>query len=95
MRWNRIENLVVESAKSGGRRPAEEGAAELWLVAQWLLGDPGAGLRKPLAAELARLLDSLVAGEGAHAFVRRVSCHFTGMVSCHSWPMHAWPWATA
>ena len=58
VRWNRVENLVAESAKSMNSSSGEQ----LWLVARWLLGDPGASMRKPLAAEVARLLDSAVAG---------------------------------
>lgn len=57
VRWSRVENLVVESAKSSGFDPAQ-----LWMVVDWVLGAPGAGIRKPLAAEVARLVDSAVAG---------------------------------
>ncbi|KAK9903264.1 hypothetical protein WJX75_001146 [Coccomyxa subellipsoidea] len=58
VRWSRVENLVVESAKSSGFDPAQ-----LWMVVDWVLGAPGAGIRKPLAAEVARLVDSAVAEE--------------------------------
>ena len=66
VRWQRIENLVQESAKSAidTREQHDQTGAQLWLVAQWLLGDAGKGLRRPLVAELARLLDSTVAGAG-------------------------------
>ena len=57
VRWNRIENLVAESSKSVGYD-----RSQLWKVADWIFGDPGAGVRKPVAAELARLIDSAVAG---------------------------------
>lgn len=57
VRWNRIENLVAESSKSVGYD-----RSQLWRVADWIFGDPGAGVRKPVAAELARLIDSAVAG---------------------------------
>lgn len=57
VRWNRVENLVVESAKSASFDPSQ-----LWMVVDWVLGAPGAGIRKPLAAEMARLIDSAVAG---------------------------------
>ena len=57
VRWNRIENLVEESSKSVGYD-----RSQLWKVADWIFGDPGAGVRKPVAAELARLIDSAVAG---------------------------------
>ena len=57
VRWNRIENLVEESSKSVGYD-----STQLWKVADWIFGDPGAGVRKPVAAELARLIDSVVAG---------------------------------
>ncbi len=57
VRWNRVENLVVESSKSAGFDPSQ-----LWMVVDWVLGEPGAGIRKPLAAEVARLIDSAVAG---------------------------------
>lgn len=57
VRWNRIENLVAESSKSVGYD-----RSQLWRVADWIFGDPGAAVRKPVAAELARLIDSAVAG---------------------------------
>ena len=57
VRWNRIENLVEESSKSVGYDQSQ-----LWKVADWIFGDPGEGVRKPVAAELARLIDSAVAG---------------------------------
>ena len=57
VRWNRIENLVEESSKSVGYD-----SSQLWKVADWIFGDPGEGVRKPVAAELARLIDSAVAG---------------------------------
>jgi hypothetical protein len=57
VRWNRVENLVLESSKSAGFDPGQ-----LWMVLDWILGELGAGIRKPLAAEIARLVDSAVAG---------------------------------
>ena len=48
---------MAESSKSVGYD-----RSQLWRVADWIFGDPGAGVRKPVAAELARLIDSAVAG---------------------------------
>lgn len=64
VRWNRVENLVLESSKSSGFDPSQ-----LWMVADWILGEPGSGIRKPLAAEIARLVDSAVAGVPKDLFV--------------------------
>ena len=59
VRWNRVENLVAESAKAAHSSSGEQ----LWLVAQWLLGD--AGRRHAQAARR---------GGGAPAGLRRRGC---------------------
>ena len=57
LRWNRLENLVEESTKTLDYDPQQ-----LWLMANWMLGDQGADIRQPVADELARLIDTAVAG---------------------------------
>ena len=37
--------------------------AQLWLLAEWVVSDAGATIRKPLANEFVRLVDSTVAGD--------------------------------
>ncbi|CAL5221960.1 g4241 [Coccomyxa viridis] len=68
VRWNRIENLVEESSKSVGYDQSQ-----LWKVADWIFGDPGEGVRKPVAAELARLIDSAVAEEVRARLLRQTN----------------------
>lgn len=58
LRWKRLENLVEESSKSVDYDPQQ-----LWLLANWILGEQGANVRGPVVDELARLLDAVVAGE--------------------------------
>ena len=36
---------------------------ELWLLAEWVISDAGAGVRGPLIAEAVRLIDALMTGE--------------------------------
>ena len=90
VRWNRIENLVEESSKSVGYDQSQ-----LWKVADWIFGDPGKGVRKPVAAELARLIDSAVAGPapvfamhtsiattcGPHAFKSTTASYQSAMIT--------------
>ena len=80
VRWNRVENLVAESAKAMHSNSGEQ----LWLVAQWLLGAPGAAMRAPLAAEVARLLDAVVAGACGAPDLARVAWvrSMMGRTSC-------------
>lgn len=58
LRWNRLENLLEESAKSQGFD-----ASGLWLLAEWVVSEAGTGVRTPLIEEAVRLLDALVAGK--------------------------------
>lgn len=58
LRWNRLENLIEEGSKSLDYDPQQ-----LWLLAQWVLGEQGVAVRKPLVDELARLIDAAVAGD--------------------------------
>lgn len=57
LRWHRLDNLLAESRKSQAFDPAQ-----LWLLADWLLSEAPAYVRKALADEAARLLDAAVAG---------------------------------
>lgn len=56
-RWNRLENLLEESNKSQAYD-----ASALWLLAEWVVSEAGAGVRKPVIAEAVRMLDALIAG---------------------------------
>ena len=58
LRWQRLDNLLAESRKSQGFDPAQ-----LWALADWLLSEAPAYVRKSLADEVARLLDAAVAGD--------------------------------
>lgn len=66
LRWNRLENLIEESSKSMDYDPSQ-----LWLLADWLVGESGRTVRKPLCHELVRLLDTLVADRVRKDIVRR------------------------
>ncbi|DBB07164.1 TPA: hypothetical protein ACH3X1_011734 [Trebouxia sp. C0004] len=66
LRWNRLENLMEESSKSVDYNPSQ-----LWLLADWLVGESGRAVRKPLCHELVRLLDTLVADDVRRNIVQR------------------------
>ncbi|KAL0045149.1 hypothetical protein WJX82_010101 [Trebouxia sp. C0006] len=66
LRWNRLENLMEESSKSVDYDPSQ-----LWLLADWIVGESGKTVRKPLCHELVRLLDTLVADNVRKDIVRR------------------------
>ncbi|KAL4858875.1 Protein ACTIVITY OF BC1 COMPLEX KINASE 3 [Chlorella vulgaris] len=55
VRWSRLENLFEEGSKSQDYDPAQ-----LWLLAEWVCSEGGRPVRKPLAAELVRLIDALI-----------------------------------
>ena len=55
LRWNRLENLVREGSKSQDFDPAQ-----IWALAEWVCSDGGRPVRKPLAAECVRQIDSLL-----------------------------------
>lgn len=56
VRWRRLENLFEEGSKSQDFDPAQ-----LWLLAEWVCSEGGRSVRPPLAAELVRLVDAVVA----------------------------------
>eukprot|EP01026_Neomeris_dumetosa_P025553 TRINITY_DN2102_c0_g1_i11.p1 TRINITY_DN2102_c0_g1~~TRINITY_DN2102_c0_g1_i11.p1 ORF type:complete len:455 (-),score=83.19 TRINITY_DN2102_c0_g1_i11:91-1407(-) len=56
IRWNRIENLVREGSKS-----EQFDIAKMWQMLEWLFSDVASTLRKPLAEEVARMMDSFTA----------------------------------
>lgn len=56
LRWNRLENLLEESNKSQAFD-----VSGLWLLAEWVVSEAGAGVRKPVIAEAVRMLDALIA----------------------------------
>ncbi|KAI8476423.1 MAG: ABC1 family-domain-containing protein [Monoraphidium minutum] len=57
-RWGRLENLLREGSKSQGYDPAQ-----LWLLANWLLGPNAPKIREKVSLELARMLDALAASD--------------------------------
>lgn len=71
MRWNRLQGLFEEGAKSQDFDPAQ-----LWLLAEWLCSEGGRPVRKPLAGELVRLVDATMT-----AAVRRQLEERTGSAS--------------
>ena len=56
LRWSRLENLMREGSKSQDFDPQQ-----LWLLVDWIFSDAGRPLRRPLAKELVRLIDSIAA----------------------------------
>eukprot|EP01025_Chloroclados_australasicus_P004662 TRINITY_DN1120_c1_g1_i6.p1 TRINITY_DN1120_c1_g1~~TRINITY_DN1120_c1_g1_i6.p1 ORF type:complete len:509 (-),score=75.44 TRINITY_DN1120_c1_g1_i6:416-1753(-) len=70
VRWNRIENLVREGSKQ-----RDFDGTQLWLLADWLMSDVAGGLRKPLAEELARMMDSWTASSMRGQLQERVGQH--------------------
>ncbi|KAL3145629.1 hypothetical protein ABBQ32_003173 [Trebouxia sp. C0010 RCD-2024] len=66
LRWSRLENLMEESSKSVGYD-----ASQLWLLADWLVGESGRTVRKPLCHELVRLIDALVADDVRRNILQR------------------------
>lgn len=55
---------MEESTKSLDYNPQQT-----WLIASWMLGDQGADIRQPVVDELARLIDTAVAGRLTMPFV--------------------------
>ncbi|PRW44567.1 putative aarF domain-containing kinase chloroplastic [Chlorella sorokiniana] len=55
LRWSRLENLFQEGSKSQDYDPAQ-----LWLLAEWVCSEGGRPVRRPLAAELCRLVDATI-----------------------------------
>eukprot|EP01024_Parvocaulis_polyphysoides_P059333 TRINITY_DN6411_c1_g2_i1.p1 TRINITY_DN6411_c1_g2~~TRINITY_DN6411_c1_g2_i1.p1 ORF type:complete len:772 (-),score=111.76 TRINITY_DN6411_c1_g2_i1:714-3029(-) len=66
VRWNRIENLIREGSKS-----SNFDSEKLWMLADWLFSDVAGGLRKPLAEEVARMMDSFTASGIREGLKRR------------------------
>lgn len=54
-RWNRFENLVREGSKSQDFDPSQ-----IWTLAEWVCSEGGRPIRKPLASEVVRLVDSSI-----------------------------------
>lgn len=57
LRWGRLTNLVAEAKGALAFDPQQ-----LWLLADWVLGEDGGAVRKPLTQEIVRMLDAVVAG---------------------------------
>lgn len=57
LRWNRLENLFQQGSQSADFDPNQ-----LWLLIEWVCSDAGKPVRKPLASELVRLIDAVIAG---------------------------------
>ena len=57
LRWNRVENLILESTKS-----LDYDSTQLWLIVNWVLGEQGQSIRDTAVSEFARLIDAAVAG---------------------------------
>lgn len=56
LRWQRLENLVREGSKSQDFDPSQ-----IWTLVEWICSESGKPVRKPLAREIVRLVDSLIA----------------------------------
>lgn len=56
LRWSRLENLFENGSQSADFDPNQ-----LWLLVEWVCSDGGRPVRKPLAAELVRLIDAIAA----------------------------------
>lgn len=65
LRWARLENLFREGSKSQDFDPNQ-----LWLLAGWICSDGGRPVRRPLAAELVRLVDAIAAQATRDAVLR-------------------------
>jgi len=65
LRWARLENLFREGSKSQDFDPAQ-----LWLLADWVCSEGGRPVRRPLASELVRLVDSIAAQTTREALSR-------------------------
>ena len=55
LRWQRLENLVREGSKSQDFDPSQ-----IWTLAEWICSESGKPVRKPLAREIVRLVDSFI-----------------------------------
>eukprot|EP00887_Chlorella_sp_A99_P005015 scaffold4.g5015.t1 len=84
VRWNRLENLFEEGSKSQARRGDRRGSApgrrradfdpvQLWLLAEWVCSEGGRAVRGPLAAELVRLVDALIASSAREQLAARAA----------------------
>ena len=71
LRWARLENLFQEGSKSADFDPAQ-----LWLLAEWVASEGGRSVRRPLAAELVRLVDAVITGAARTAIAERSGSGF-------------------
>eukprot|EP00890_Picochlorum_soloecismus_P001229 jgi/Picsp_1/2106/NSC_05571-R1_uncharacterized aarf domain-containing protein kinase chloroplastic-like len=55
LRWQRLENLVREGSKSQDFDPSQ-----IWTLVEWICSESGKPVRKPLAREVVRLIDSFI-----------------------------------
>lgn len=67
LRWNRLENLIREGSKS-----YDFDSSQIWTLAEWVLSDGGRPVRKPLANEIVRLVDSYISNAVRTSLVDRV-----------------------
>lgn len=67
LRWNRLENLVREGSKS-----YDFDSSQIWTLAEWVLSDGGRPVRKPLAKEVVRLIDSYISGVARNVLSDRI-----------------------
>jgi predicted unusual protein kinase regulating ubiquinone biosynthesis (AarF/ABC1/UbiB family) len=67
LRWNRLENLIREGSKS-----YDFDSSQIWTLAEWVLSDGGRPVRKPLANEIVRLVDSYISNAVRKSLVDRV-----------------------
>jgi len=67
LRWNRLENLIREGSKS-----YDFDTSQIWTLAEWVLSDGGRPVRKPLANEIVRLVDSYISHAVRKSLVDRV-----------------------